>query len=130
MSEVNRPDRSKPTRTPLGARNVLTFRGLEKGFTYRIINDQDDRLVRAQEAGYEFVTSDEKLGDKKVAEATKIGSKVQKQVGGGVTGYLMRIKDEWYQEDQESKQAKISSMENAMKPNKAKDEYGSGLTNE
>jgi hypothetical protein len=90
----------------------------------------DDRLSRAQEAGYEFVTGEGKLGDNRVAEGGKLDSRVSKPVGNGVRGFLMRIPKEYYREDQAAKAAKIDEIESAMKPNKAKGEYGSGLTNE
>lgn len=120
----------RPTRTPLGARNRLTFKNLDPNFNYRVINDQDDRLARAQEAGYEFVESSEKLGDPRAAEGTTLGSAVAKPVGGGVTGYLMRIPKEFYDEDQAAKEARIKETELAMNPDKAKGQYGDGLTNQ
>ena len=130
VSEDARPDRSRQARSPLGMRNRLTFKNLDPAYNYRIINDKDDRIKQAQEGGYEFVESSEQLGDLKVAEATKIGSRVSKPVGHGMTGYLMRIKKEWYDEDQSKKQEKVDTLEKSMKPQKAKEEYGPGLTNE
>jgi hypothetical protein len=130
VSNDARPDRSKPVRTPLGTRNRLTFKGLDPDYVYRVINDKDDRLKRAQDGGYEFVESQDQLGDKMVAEATKMGSNVSKPVGHGVTGYLMRIKRDWYVEDQKTKQEQVNRTEQTMKPDKSKEEYGSGLTSE
>ena len=124
--------KNRPKRTPLGARNRLSFPISEKDrseYEYRVINDQDDRLARAQEAGYEFVQSDQKLGDMRVAEADMLGANVAKPVGGGTVGYLMRIKKEYYDEDQQAKEAKLQELEKAMKPNKAASQYGEGLTN-
>ena len=121
---------SRPTRTPLGARNRLTFGAQDPNFVYRVINDQDDRIKLAQEAGYEFVTGDAQLGDKRVAEGGKIDSRVSKPVGNGVRGFLMRIPREYYVEDQAAKAARIDETEKAMKPNASKHEYGAGLTNE
>lgn len=125
---TNRPDRSKPTRVPLGSRARLSFSNLEEGYMYRVINDVDDRIKRAEAAGYEFVESDDKLGDTRVADASKMGTKVSKAVGNNVTGYLMRIKKEWYEEDQRTKQKQIEASEAAMKPNTEKNQYGEGLT--
>lgn len=122
--------KNRPKRTPLGARNRLTFDKQDPNFVYRVINDQDDRLKQAQEAGYEFVVSDQQLGDKRVAEGGKVDSRVSKPVGNGVRGYLMRIPREFYEEDQQAKAERINDSEKAMKPNKAKHEYGAGLTNE
>lgn len=124
---ANRPNRSKKTRVPLGARNRLIFKNMEEGFNYRVINDVDDRLMRAQEAGYEFVESKEALGDVRVAEGVVPGAHVAKPVGNGVTGYLMRIKQEWYDETQAEKAAEIDKTEAAMQPDKSKGQYGDGL---
>ena len=125
-----RPDRSKPVRTPLGTRNRLTFKGLDENFHYHVINDKDGRLQRAQDGGYEFVESTEGLGDQMAAEASKMGKNVSKPVGHGVTGYLMRIPKELYDEDQKAKQREVAATEQTMKSNKSKEEYGPGLTNE
>jgi hypothetical protein len=128
MADVKRTNR--PQRTPLGARNRLTFGEQDPNFVYRVINDQDDRLKQAQEAGYEFVVSDAKLGDTRAAEGSAIDSRVSKPVGNNTRGFLMRIPKEFYQEDQKAKADKVDATEQAMKPKKAKGEYGDGLTNE
>lgn len=121
---ANRPNRSENKRTPLGARNRLSFRNLDPDYSYRVINDQDDRLARAQEAGYEHVSSESQLGDLRVAEGTIPGANVAKPVGNGVTGYLMRIKKEWFDEDQAAKEEGRKELERAMEPDKSKGQYG------
>lgn len=121
---------NRPKRTPLGARARLSFGKQDPNFVYRVINDQDDRLLQAQEAGYEFVMGDEKLGDTRAAEGGKIDSRISKPVGNGVRGFLMRIPRDYYEEDQAAKAERINETEKAMKPNKQKGEYGEGLTND
>ena len=128
MREKNQS--ARPQRPPLGARNRLTFGQQDPNYVYRVINDQDDRLQKAQEAGYEFVVSDQKLGDERAAEGGKIDSRVSKPVGNGVRGFLMRIPREYYNEDQQAKANRINDTEASMKPKTAKGEYGSGLTND
>jgi hypothetical protein len=123
-------ERTRPSRVPLGQRNRLTFKGLDPAYSYRLINDQEERLVQAQEAGYEFVTADQQMGDATPMAAKKLGKKVTKPVGHGTTGYLMRIKKDWYDEDQTAKMKRLDETEQAMKPNLVKGEYGSGLTHE
>lgn len=122
---------TRPKRTPLGARNRLTFGAQDPNFVYRIVNDQDERLQQAQEAGYQFVESDTPLGDKRVAEGGKVDSRVSKPVGNGVRGFLMRIPKEYYDEDQKAKMDLVDETEKAMKPEKSRIEkaYGDGLTN-
>jgi hypothetical protein len=125
-----RPDRSKKERTPLSSRNRLTFDAMEEGYVYRVINDKDDRLQRALDGGYEFVESTEKLGDERAAEGTAIDSRVSKPVGNGITGFLMRIPDGFYKEDQAAKETDLRKTEAAMKPKTDQDQYGDGLTDE
>jgi hypothetical protein len=125
----DRPNRSERKRTPLGQRNRISF-NTEEGYHYHLINDKDGRLQKAIEGGYEYVESDKNLGDEIVGTAKKIGKYVSMPVGSGTQGYLMRIKNEWYNEDQAEKQKKVDATESAMKPNKAKNEYGEGLVTE
>jgi hypothetical protein len=126
---------NRPTRTPLGQRNRLTFGNLDPDYQYRIVNDKDDRIKAALEGGYEFVESDDTLGDVRVAEASKVGKNVSKPVGGGTTGFLMRIKKEWYDEDQQRKLEAVERTESAMQrtgdSTKADTSgtYGEGLQN-
>lgn len=116
--------KTRPTRTPLGQRSILGVKGKEPGYSYRIINDIGDRIESFKERGYEVVADDSvKIGDRRVATPTKEGSPVQVSVGGGVKGFLMRIKDEWYKEDQQTKETQLKEQESAMKTNASQD-YG------
>lgn len=124
-----RPDRSKPTRVKFADRNRISFSNLDPDYVYRVVNDKDGRIDKLQGFGYEFVESDEQIGDYRVAEGSKLGKAVSKPVGNGVNGYLMRIKKEFYDEDQAAKAKRVDASEAALKPRKEKDEYGPGLTN-
>jgi hypothetical protein len=128
---TKRPDRSKPTRQPLGKRDRLSFRGkMDEGYNYRVINDEKSRLSDALEGGYEFVESEESLGDDKAAKPSAMGSKVSHPVGNNTTGYLMRIPIEFYNEDQAAKDADIKETEKGMQPKNQRDvedAYGKGL---
>lgn len=107
---------TRTRRTPInGTRNRLNVRGKEDGFVYRIVNDIDDRIQTFQEMGYELVTdSDVSVGDKRVAQATQEGSPVRVSVGQGVQAYVMRQKQEWYDEDQKAKQTRVDELEQSM----------------
>lgn len=103
-------------RTPVSTRNVLTVKGKEPGYHYRIVNDQADRIEMFKEAGYEVVEAkDVVIGDKRVGSASPDGSLAQVSVGKGDKAYLLRIKQEWYDEDQAAKEAKVRSLEESMK---------------
>lgn len=91
---------NKTTRVPIGtARGRLEITGKEPGFHYAIINDYN--LDEAQDQGFEFVTHNVKVGTRRIGVGKREdgSSAVWVPVGAGVTGYLMRIPQELYDED-------------------------------
>ncbi len=116
MSRVtNKVERVR--RTPInGTRNILTVRGKEPGYEYRVVNDDGDRIAMFQEQGYELVTdSSVQIGDRRVANPTQEGSNIQISVGGGKKAFLMRIKEDWFKEDQKSKQEYVTASEEGIR---------------
>ncbi len=114
-------------RTPItGQRSILGVKGKDPNFHYRIVNDTGDRISQFEEQGYELVTDTSvKIGDRRVANPTAEGSAVQVSVGGGQKAFLMRIKKEWYEEDQQTKQNIVNETEAAMKKETAQNaDYG------
>ena len=106
----------RPTRTPVGRRNILSVKGKEAGYEYRIVNDEFDRIDTFKEAGWEVVSnSDVSVGDKRVAASTTPGSAAQVNVGGGAKGVVMRIKQDWYDEDQAAKRAQVKETEDQLR---------------
>lgn len=98
-----------------GTRNVLNISGKEPGFVYRVVNDTGDRIEQLKAIGYEIVEdSNVQVGDRRIANPTKEGSPVKVSVGGGVQGYVMRIKEEWYNEDKAKKDAHVDNTEKGM----------------
>lgn len=112
-----KPETTRTRRTPInGTRNRLNVRGQEPGYVYRIVNDIDDRIQTLQEMGYEIVTDKNvTVGDKRIANPTQEGSPVKVSVGQGIQAYVMRQKQEWYDEDQAAKNAKNDELEATMK---------------
>ena len=103
-----------------GTRNILKVEGKEPGYEYRVVNDDGDRVSQFQERGYEIVTDKSvKVGDRRIANPTAEGSPVQVSVGGGQKAYIMRIKDEWYKEDQAAKQKEVDATVASMKKDAA-----------
>lgn len=94
---------SRPKRVPLSnlSRNILTVEGKEDGFHYCWVNDSfvDRRLQQ----GYDFVTHEVMVGDRRLsAVASSIrpgGSVISINVGNNTVAYLMRIPQEYYEED-------------------------------
>ncbi len=112
-------------RSPMTRKNVLTVVGKEPGFEYRIVNDTEDRIAEFVERGYEVVTSNKiQVGDKRVSKATSEGSPVQMSVGGGKKGVVMRIRKDWYDEDQKAKQDYVAETERATQQEALNGTYG------
>jgi len=108
---------ARPRRTPLSRRNRLSVQNKEPGFTYRIVNDVDDRVSQMQEQDYELCEKAQlgAIGDKRVDNTASIGSIAHFSVGQGTKAVVMRIPDDWYKEDQEIKQQEVDAMESTMK---------------
>lgn len=105
----------RPERIPVHERSVISFKDQDPKYTYRLVNDKEDRVQIFKDAGYELVQSPERVGEVRAGEASPLGSSVTKSVGNGVTGVLMRIPKELYDEDQRSKLQKLKDTENALK---------------
>lgn len=113
-------------RTPINRRNVLTVKGKDPNYEYRIVNDEGDRIQMFMEAGYEIVPKDSiKVGDKRVNVASSEGSVSHVSVGRGQKAFVMRIKKEWYQEDQAKKLADIKAIEETSRRKALDGTYGS-----
>ena len=77
------------------------------------------------EAGYELVKDDSvKVGDKKVNKSSSEGSLSQVSVGQGQKAFVVRIKKEWYEEDQAAKQLRVDELENSTKAKALDGTYG------
>lgn len=116
MSRTSTSQVARVKRTPISGRNVLTVQGKEPGYVYRIVNDAGDRIAQFLDAGYELVAADKvQVGDKRINRTTAEGSNAQVSVGKGEKAFVMRIKEEWYNEDQLAKQARINELEQSIK---------------
>lgn len=126
-----RKQEGKKKRIPVsGRRDVLTASGKEKGYTYRWVNDDGSRIPEFKEGGYEAVIDRSMvIGDSSTSSPSTLGAHITKNVGQGVTAHLMRIKDEFYQEDQIAKARVVDQKEESLKEdmNKLSGAYGSGL---
>lgn len=112
-------------RTPIGTKNRLTVRDKDPNYVYRIVNADPDRLHAFKEAGYEAVNAGS-LSDNRVDVPSGMGSVPEFAVGQGTKAVVMRIKREWYEEDQAQKQADIDALEATTKQEaRQKADYGS-----
>lgn len=121
---ISKVPSGRPTRTPVGQRNILTVKGKDPNFHYRIVNDLDDRIAQFLEAGYELVEDTVEVGDKRVNAASALGSKKNISVGQGTKAHVMRIKKEWYDEDEANKLRQVAEIERATKAKALDGTYG------
>lgn len=117
---------SRPQRTKLGTRNVLTLSGKEPGYEYRFVNDESDRVQDFLDRGWEIVEKKNvRIGDKRVGNPESAeGVAATASVGRGVKAYVMRIREDWYKEDQAEKQAAADALESGTKQEALDGTYG------
>lgn len=113
-------------RTPVGQRNILSVSGKEEGYHYRFVNDTGDRVQSEfLDNGWEVVKNEDvRIGDKRLGAATSIDSAARASVGKGEQAILLRIRDDWYKEDQEAKQAYVNKTEEALREKALDGTYG------
>lgn len=107
---------SRKRRTPLGRKQLLNVVGKDPAFEYRFVNDDEGKIARFKEAGWELELKESvSVGDKRVENATPTGSAVEISVGQGKKAFLMKIPKEWYAEDQAEKQQQVDESEASTK---------------
>jgi hypothetical protein len=113
-------------RKPLFQRGPQSIAGTkDPQFAYRFVNDTGSRITNFQQAGWEIVADEDlTVGDSRVKDAGDIGSGKRVVSDDGTVQYLMRIKKEWYDEDQKAKQEQVNETERAMKQDAQQDRYG------
>lgn len=100
----------RPKRTPIGRRSRLSVKDKDPNYQYRIVNIVDDRIELFLEQGYE-IDPQSQVGDTAVDIPSPLGSAKQISVGQGTKAVVMRIRKDWYAEDQAYKQAQIDAVE-------------------
>lgn len=110
-------------------RDVMGFRGeRDPAFVYRIINDSGTRVSDMLERGYEIVqdAGNNTLGGEEAGKAHSLGSQVRRVVNrsNGTEGVLMRIRKDYYAEDQADKQKIVEHSEKGLLPKDLTDHYG------
>jgi len=104
-------------RTPIGAkRDITAVHNTPDGYVDRWVNDDPGRVEKFKQAGYENV------------DTAKVGSSddhseqgvVSRDMGKGITAYLMRQRKDYFNEDQAEKQRYVDSTEESMRKKKIK----------
>jgi len=98
-----------------GNRDILTVHGKDPNYMYRWVLDSKEtgqRIWKFKQAGYDHVTSDEvQVGDMMVYKSDNVGSIVRHPAGKENYLYLMKIRKEWYEEDQAAKMEDLAMSE-------------------
>lgn len=105
----------RPKRVPIAGRSRLAIRNRDPNYHYRIVNvnleSDPDRVSNLIEQGYEIVENPGKVGDNQVDNPSALGSASQISVGQGTKAIVMRIRKDWFQEDQALKQLEVDKTE-------------------
>ncbi len=131
----NREPEGRARRVPMGVAALkmdVPQAANDPDHVYRWINDKPGRLQRAQAGGWEFVEDPSiQIGTGSDTRNSEQDSRVSQVVGKHDNGspmhaYLMRIKREWYEEDQAAKQSSIDEVEATIKGGRFKEGAGDG----
>ena len=106
-----------------GSKGKLSVDANIPGYHLHIMNDDKTRIQDALDNGYAFVTPEEVegLSDNVVSKNGDLGdSRIRFLVGSRdkgdpMYGYLMKIRQEWYDEDQAELQAKNDKIDAAIR---------------
>ena len=101
-------------RVPFGVpRAKLTVANQIQGFHLHVVNDEGGRISQAMEGGYEFVLPAEVGSDSKESHVKWLVGK--QEDGSALFGYLMKIREDWYEEDQKAVNATQDQFDIAIK---------------
>lgn len=94
----------------------LTVPKIPSGYHLHWVNDDSGRIYDAQEGGYEFCTHE----DVGLPPDVHGESRVKRRVGTNDAGealfaYLMKIRQEWYEEDQAALSEQVDRVEEAIR---------------
>ncbi len=89
----------------------------DPNYVYRWVNHSADfsNVQDRQDLGYEIVRDKTITGNTSISDRTGLGSGVTKQVGHGLTGVLMRIRKDIYEEGQKIKEQAPKEAERTLK---------------
>lgn len=108
-----------------GTEAKLSVREQIPGYHLHVFTDAGNRIKEAMDNGYEFVTPQEVGGvsENVVSRNGDLGERIRYLVnpraeGSEQFGYLMKIRQEWYEEDQVELQAKNNRIDAAIRKGK------------
>jgi len=106
-----REESGRRKRASLGAPRLKLQAEKRDGYVRRFINDIPGRLILAQESGWEFV-NEPHSPDEDSRTKRYVGTH---EGGAPMYAYLMEIRQEFYDEDQAEKMAKLDEFDAALR---------------
>jgi len=122
----NKGQKDRKKRIPVGAQRIKgAVDNLDPRYQYRWVSDTPGRLGRFLDGGYEMVLKDGVTIGSHDDKNSNLGSMVSQYAGRDPAGlaynrYLMRIRNEFYNEDFETKQALVDETDRAIRAGKFK----------
>lgn len=111
-------DAKERVRVPIGAkRDITAVQDTPDGYMDRWVNDEPGRIEKFKAAGYELV-ADAEVGTSHADGSHAEGGVVSRDMGKGMTAYLMRQRKDYFEEDQAEKQRYVDSTEESMRRKK------------
>jgi hypothetical protein len=117
-----RPTRERVRNVFNGTQAKLTVNHQIPGYKLHIFNDEPGRIQTAIDGGWEFVQPHEVGGvkDSVTSGNTDLGDKVRflvgtSEKGDGLYAYLLKIKQEWWEEDQSATQQRNDRVDDAIR---------------
>lgn len=127
IREESRNEEGRKQRIPVGVpRSKLAVPEI-RGYQLRWFNDLEGRIQQAIDGGYEFVSPDEAPTFGTPGDIDNVnrdlGARVSRVVdkSTGMRAYLMRIKKEFYEEDQAAKQSIIDETDHQIRKGRLHD---------
>lgn len=129
-SQGDRIEEQAVRRIPMSAPQAKLATPSIPGFHLHWMNDVPGRLAQAKQGGYEFVLPEETqvnsrdlAGDSTLSGSTDMGTRVsvvvgQDEHGNPLRAYLMKIREEWYKQDQADQQNRVDDIDMAMRQGK------------
>lgn len=127
-NETDRPEATRPTRTNFGGPRLKLHADPIPGHHLCWMNDDGLMIPEALDAGYEFVEDDraqvQNQRDEVAGRGNDLGRKVRRLVGRNESGgplyaYLMKIKQEFFEDDQRKIAAHAQRVDDAIRGKQA-----------
>lgn len=111
---TDRDGTGRAARVPLGGHRAKLQAPSRPGYHRRWINDHGARIANAERGGYQFVEDEDEINEtgRGAKRFVTVGTK---EDGTPLKAYLMEIRQEFFDQDQQAKQSKNDEVDAAIK---------------